>query len=106
MRCGHAGCTCEQPEAECASALEDPGDRAPQLELLHNRMLADRQPAGGQQRVAQLGFTPCTSGMAGPFPCRNVDLLSYLPLNEIGGNPSGDGSNDIWGWADPLAGQE
>src|SRR3990172_12015023 len=24
---------------------------------------------------------PCTAGFAGPYPCHNVDLLSYLPAN-------------------------
>ena len=40
--------------------------------------------------------------MAGPYPCRDVDLLSMLPHAEIGG---GSG-NDIWGWTDPQSGRE
>ncbi len=44
----------------------------------------------------------CTDGFADIYPCSNVDLLSHLPLSAIGG---GSG-NDIWGWTDPLTGQE
>ena len=40
---------------------------------------------------------PCVDGMAGYFPCDNVDLASYLPMSAIGG---GRGS-DVWGWTDP-----
>jgi choice-of-anchor B domain-containing protein len=40
--------------------------------------------------------------MAGPYPCRDVDLMAFLPHSEIGG---GSG-NDIWGWTDPLTGRE
>jgi choice-of-anchor B domain-containing protein len=46
--------------------------------------------------------TTCTDGLAGAYPCRNVDLLSFLSHAEIGG---GSG-NDIWGWTDPETGRE
>ncbi len=45
----------------------------------------------------------CEDGMAGPYPCKNVDLLSNLPLAEIGGGAIG---NDIWGWTDPRTNRE
>ncbi len=51
---------------------------------------------------APLGFTPCVDGMAGEYPCSNVDLLAALPLSAIGG---GSG-NDSWGWTDPVTGKE
>lgn len=47
--------------------------------------------------------TPCVDGMAGPYPCENVDLVSVTPKGEIGG---GDNLNDIWGWTDPETGKE
>ena len=56
----------------------------------------------GNQPLAAMSRTPCVEGMAGTFPCRNVDLLSFLPLSEIGGG----NANDVWGWADPLTGRE
>ena len=66
-------------------------------------------------------FAPCVQGVAylpefdghpvlgsGAFPCDGVDLLSYLPPNEIGGEfavGTGRGS-DVWGWEDPVTGRE
>lgn len=69
---------------------------------VHQRKLADRADAA--PLASQLTSTnlPCVNGMAGEFPCDNVDLLAHLPLDAIGG---GDG-NDIWGWADPETGAE
>lgn len=47
--------------------------------------------------------TPCENGMAGAFPCSNIDMQSHFVLGEMGG---GDNYNDIWGWTDPLTGRE
>ena len=44
----------------------------------------------------------CENGMAGPYPCKNVDLLGSVPLPMLGG-ASG---NDVWGWTDPQTGRE
>lgn len=44
----------------------------------------------------------CVNGMADIYPCRNVDLLSNLPLASMGGG-SGSGG---WGWTDPSNGKE
>lgn len=44
----------------------------------------------------------CIDGMADIFPCRNVDMLGFISLSELGG---GSGS-DSWGWTDPLTGRE
>jgi choice-of-anchor B domain-containing protein len=46
---------------------------------------------------------PCVNGMAGTYPCSNIDLLAYMPLSTIGG---GKNTNDIWGWTDPQSGKE
>ena len=46
--------------------------------------------------------TTCSGGMAGTYPCSNVDLMSFLALADIGG---GD-ANDIWGWTDSSTGKE
>jgi choice-of-anchor B domain-containing protein len=58
------------------------------------------QPNG--QPLAAMGRTPCIGGMAGSFPCKNVDLASFLPLADIGGGTV----NDVWGWTDPQTGKE
>ncbi len=53
-----------------------------------------------------LGATvPCAGGMAGPFPCENVDLLAFLPVSGMGGGPGVD-LNDLWGWTDETSGKE
>jgi choice-of-anchor B domain-containing protein len=54
---------------------------------------------------AQLEAQPaarCADGFAGPYPCRDVDLLAVLPHAEIGGGTG----NDMWGWTDPDTGRE
>ncbi len=52
--------------------------------------------------LAAQTITSCVAGFAGIYPCNNVDLMAFLPLNQIGG---GNG-NDIWGWTDSLTGKE
>jgi len=47
----------------------------------------------------------CTDGMIGRYPCENVDILSFVPLREMGGK-RGRGTNDIWGWTDPETGKD
>ena len=46
--------------------------------------------------------TICTGGRAGVNLCSDIDLMSHLPLNDIGGGLG----NDIWGWQDSLTGKE
>jgi hypothetical protein len=60
---------------------------------------ADAQPL---RRLAPLLGAACSDGMAGPYPCRDVDLMAFLPHADIGG---GSG-NDVWGWTDPVTGRE
>ena len=65
--------------------LSDPGDAQPQ-----------------QQPRARLLNAVCSDGMAGPYPCHDIDLLAFLPHADIGGGRG----NDIWGWTDPVTGRE
>ena len=46
----------------------------------------------------------CVAGMAGIYPCNNVDLLAFVPIGAMGS--SGKGGSDLWGWTDPLTGKE
>ena len=48
---------------------------------------------------------PCQGGIAAGYPCSNVDLLSFLPLEDLSGSVSVP-LNDMWGWTDPLTGIE
>jgi choice-of-anchor B domain-containing protein len=51
---------------------------------------------------ALLSDVECHDGHADQFSCRNVDLLSWIPVGSIGPGPA----NDIWGWTDPHTGRE
>ena len=46
------------------------------------------------------GQVDCIKGEATVFGCNQVDLVSYLPVSELGGE-RGARVNDIWGWTDP-----
>jgi len=60
---------------------------------------ADAEPPGRLEPQPQ---ATCSDGFAGPYPCRDVDLMAFMPHSEMGG---GSG-NDIWGWTDPETGRE
>ncbi|GAB5521939.1 MAG: choice-of-anchor B family protein [Rhodothermales bacterium] len=45
----------------------------------------------------------CAEGAAALFPCKDVDILAFLPLDQIGGPGR---LNDVWGWTDPSTGTE
>lgn len=47
----------------------------------------------------------CENGMAGPFPCDGIDIMSTIDTTTLGGSPSIEGS-DIWGWTDPTTNNE
>jgi choice-of-anchor B domain-containing protein len=64
--------------------------------------LESRAQVGGDVPQEPLSNVNCDGGTAGPFPCRNVQLRSFLPLDSIGGGQL----NDIWGWTDPQTGRE
>ena len=46
-----------------------------------------------------------TEGEASGFDCESVDLVSFLPLADMGAE-RGIVTNDVWGWTDPETGQE
>ena len=39
------------------------------------------------------------------FDCNGIDLLSFLPIQDVGGGPETE-MTDIWGWTDPVNGRE
>ena len=55
--------------------------------------------------LIQSGRVDCEEGAALHFGCSNVDLLSFMPIGDLGGE-SGVNLNDIWGWTDPDTGAE
>ena len=51
------------------------------------------------------GEIACDDGEAADYDCDHVDLLSFLPREEIGA-ARGARLNDVWGWTDPETGRE
>ena len=51
------------------------------------------------------GQIDCEEGLAEGFDCDRVDLLSFIPREELGA-PRGVRLNDVWGWTDPSTGRE
>jgi choice-of-anchor B domain-containing protein len=63
-------------------------------------VIEDVSPGGvPAERISDLR---CEDDMAGIFPCHKTDLMSYIPLKEIGSI----WANDVWGWTDPQTGHE
>lgn len=50
----------------------------------------------------------CLEGTAGDFPCRDVDLLSFVHVGDLAVPDTLEPSalNDLWGWTDPDTGSE
>lgn len=46
----------------------------------------------------------CADGTADIYGCSNVDLISFLPIGDIGGD-RGVRLNDMWGWTDEETGK-
>ncbi|MDT8437259.1 MAG: choice-of-anchor B family protein, partial [Gemmatimonadota bacterium] len=51
------------------------------------------------------GQVRCAEGAAAGFDCGGMDLLSFVPVKDLGGG-RGVRLNDIWGWTDPETGRE
>ena len=47
----------------------------------------------------------CAEGKASLFDCEGVDLISFMPVRNLGGGRKAE-LNDIWGWTDPETGTE
>lgn len=62
---------------------------------------ADPGPAPPEPGLGT-GPASCVGGDAGGFACSGVSLRARLPLAAMDGTQG----NDIWGWADPVSGDE
>lgn len=51
------------------------------------------------------GFAACEGGVAGIYPCRNIDKLDFKDFVGLGTVASANG-NDMWGWKDPETGED
>ncbi len=47
----------------------------------------------------------CEDGAAADFDCSDINILSFMPVQSLGGN-RGVRVNDVWGWTDPQTGRE
>ncbi|MEM9679293.1 MAG: choice-of-anchor B family protein [Bacteroidota bacterium] len=54
--------------------------------------------------VAFIPQFPCENGLADIYPCDGFDLMSHIPIDDLGG-PGAEGT-DSWGWTDPDTGNE
>ena len=65
--------------------------------------IVDDSPAPALQATA---FQPesCVQGKAGFFPCRNVDFLAQVPLNDFSTQPFA--ASNVWGFVDQNDGRE
>jgi len=60
----------------------------------------------GEEAVALTGGErECEDGAVAGFGCREVDLVSFMPVGALGGG-RGMVANDLWGWTDPETGRE
>lgn len=63
--------------------------------------LRDREEPNKSARMISSSKVTCTGGFARNYPCKNVDLLSYVPLIDLNMGRNYDDANDIWGWTHP-----
>jgi choice-of-anchor B domain-containing protein len=61
--------------------------------------------AGGGLTPIVGGELECEDGEVGGFACSDVDLVSFLPVESLGGQ-RGVQVNDLWGWRDSQTGRE
>ena len=83
-----------QSDDPTAQELADPNLTDAMRRFLENRddpIIEEAMPA-----------TPCVGGMAGPYACDNIDMMSFTPVSTFGSTFA----NDIWGWTDPMDGKE
>jgi len=93
MRSGDFGRSCAA--IAIASLLTVTAAEACDVESPGMRAHMEHRPAS--RPMAAAGHTPCVDGMAGIYPCSNIDLLAFVPKSEF----SASTTNSLWGWTDP-----
>ena len=68
------------------------------LTLLAAGMVTSGTPAGAGAAVQ----AQCKNGKAGDYPCKNIDLVSFVDGSVMGGARIAD----VWGWVDPETDKE
>lgn len=59
--------------------------------------IVDSSP-GVPLQATQMAAAPCVQGLAGQFPCRNVDFQAQIPLNQFSSQPVS--AANVWGFVD------
>ena len=59
----------------------------------------------GNFAAVEGGEVDCTDGVASAFGCSDVDILSFMPVADLGAG-RGVHTNDVWGWTDEQTGRE
>jgi choice-of-anchor B domain-containing protein len=91
-----AGAAAAHDEAGEAYTLPGQDSKAEQYEDV-------RAANANESSNAPKSFAPCVRGKsAGMYPCDGVDMMSNVPLSELGLSFG----NDIWGWTDSATGDE
>ncbi len=84
---------------------------------LGSAIVLDRTADGWSPTAKLMGPTPaglaaltsgevsCDDGLADQFTCSQVDIVSFLPVEALGGDRGAE-TNDVWGWTDPQTGRE
>ena len=104
-QCQHSGTTQRNAHSNSTnSCFLDPHSRMP---LIMKLKIADHELCVHEHlcpvAAAPMRNVPCTNGRSGEYECRDVDMLSLVPLSELG---CGGDANDIWGWTDPATDRE
>src|SRR5215207_9433219 len=54
---------------------------------------------------AILAALPCEGGTAGRYPCRAIDLASFIPIHDLSNDPN-EVAGDVLGWRHEASGRE
>tara|TARA_Y100000385_G_scaffold22032_1_gene21505 strand:+ start:2137 stop:3993 length:1857 start_codon:yes stop_codon:yes gene_type:complete len=77
--------------------------RSKSRQLFNNRRIVVALLVFGPLLVSTAAAqSPCVDGMVDGFPCDRMELMSQMSNEDM----LGTGSNDVWGWEDPITGVE
>ena len=97
---------------DLCSDLDEDGiiDNQDNCSLVYNPNQEDNDNDGIGDNCDLVDFTslPCIDGFAGDYPCDGYNLIGYLSIEDLSldSENSNRRLNDIWGWTDPLTGDE
>ena len=99
--CG-GSCTADADGDDICDDVDDCVGQVDALGVCNGDCASDADGDGVCDTPDFVPTTPCVDGFAGIYPCDQVDFMSQLGPDQVGGGEM----NDIWGWTDPLDGKE